>query len=599
MTLYNTIRSHLKDAQASSTVVDLGANNAFARKTTLLLFLSRLLIFKFCVNVPGSSATFTSARWILLQVCPHVLFKDIFNALFLKLLNLRHHRELDLSDFVRNVYEDAKERLVKRGCLPKIRDDTRLLVINDEAQFLGDQFNGSFKSASDWENSSRPLLSPILHAFRHVGEHQITLVTCGTGLSINILFWVQSSGSGLKDSSTNFEYVEFLGWTDLESIKAYVSRADLNERLPQDALAMLFEKFMGRFRPAIVAIEKIVEHSENVTWRALIEDTEDKLVAWEHRANKGNLCREVCRPHQKHKDARRNSILKSVETVPDILGFYFYRRFGRMKIINNDAVTVVDEPFVFKAAELKSLMDRLDAAAKGNLFERYMMTIFSETFKARRLSDWPHQPPNLDMCPALDGEVEIVGWRDPGLLQGTTHAIVSMEEFMDAYVNYQSMRNDMPVPPFFFPNHKPSGPDMVFFIRIDGRKVVPVFVQMKLHQSSVSLSKKFWNLALDTVSASCIRGHVKDFRDFCPDNIYISMVVAYPMTCSPFLPPVKVPKTDANGLQQVVIRVGDTNFGQIFPKDHVKFIDRLKNAGKRAADDIDSDDEGRSKKLRT
>ncbi|KAF9119661.1 hypothetical protein BGX30_003700, partial [Mortierella sp. GBA39] len=149
MTLYDTVRSHLKDVQAATTVVDLEANNAFARKTTLLLYLSRLLIFKFCVNVPGNSATYTSAIWILLQVCPHVLLKDIFNALFLKLLNLRHLRELDLSDFVRNVYEDAKERLVKRGCLPKIRDDTRLLVINDEAQFLGAQFHGSFKSTSD------------------------------------------------------------------------------------------------------------------------------------------------------------------------------------------------------------------------------------------------------------------------------------------------------------------------------------------------------------------------------------------------------------------------------------------------------------------
>ncbi|KAG0227747.1 hypothetical protein BGW41_003691 [Actinomortierella wolfii] len=74
--------------------------------------------------------------------------------------------------------------------------------------------------------------------------------------------------------------------------------------------------------------------------------------------------------------------------------------FGRMKIINNDAVTAVDEPFVFKVVEnyfnadfpglqmdLKSLMERSDAAAKGNLFERYMMTVFSDTSKARRFSD--------------------------------------------------------------------------------------------------------------------------------------------------------------------------------------------------------------------
>jgi hypothetical protein len=122
---------------------------------------------------------------------------------------------------------------------------------------------------------------------------------------------------------------------------------------------------------------------------------------------------------------------------------------------------------------------------------------------------------------------------------------------------------------------------------------------MKLHQSSASLSKKLWNLALDTVSAPCIQDHAKDFRNFCPDNIYISMAVAYPITCSPNLPPVQVPKTDANGVQQVVIRVGDSNFGKIFPRDHVMFIDRLKTAGKRTAGDIDSDDEDRPKKART
>ncbi|KAF8924627.1 hypothetical protein BGZ47_003799, partial [Haplosporangium gracile] len=445
--------------------------------------------------------------------------------------------------------------------------------------FHGDQFNGSFKSASDWEDSSRPLLSPILYAFRQVGEHQITLVTYGTGMSINALFWVQSVGSGLKDSSTNIEYMKFPGRTDLESIKAYVSRVRrcllddesrrvFDERLPQDALAMLFDKFVGRYRPAIVAVEKIVEHSENGTWRTLIVDTEDKPAAWEHRAIKGNLCRELCRLHQKHEDARRNSTMKSVETVLDILGFYLYRRcfwgehtlelgsvnaslvqsaFGRIKIINNDAVTVVDEPFVFKAVknyfnatdpglqtELKSLMDRSDAAADGSLFERYMMTVFSETFKRWRLSVWPHQPPILDMCPGLDGEVEIVGWRDPGLLQGTTHATVSMEEFMDAHVYHQSMRNDMLVPPFFFPSHKPSGPDMVFFIRIDGRKLIPVF------EAASELSHP----------------------------------------------------------HQEALKFGTGHgFGILHSGPyHVKFIGRLKEAGKRAADGIDSDDKDLSKK---
>ncbi|OAQ26803.1 hypothetical protein K457DRAFT_21798 [Linnemannia elongata AG-77] len=35
---------------------------------------------------------------------------------------------------------------------------------------------------------------------------------------------------------------------------------------------------------------------------------------------------------------------------------------------------------------------------------------------------WPHQPPISEMCAALVGKVEIVGWRKPGLEQGMTHS---------------------------------------------------------------------------------------------------------------------------------------------------------------------------------
>ncbi|KAG9064924.1 hypothetical protein KI688_003186 [Linnemannia hyalina] len=204
MTLHSTVQKHLNDTRDSPTA-DRQLNNAFARKITLLLFLSRLLVFKYCLGVPGCAETFTSARWTLLQVCPHVLLDDLFNVLFRKLRRLVDHGERYLSDYVSDAFEDVKGRLLGRGCQPTIKDDTRLLVINDEAQFLGDQFNGSFQSMSSSDESPRPLLSPILHAFRDIGQHQFTLVTCGTGLSINTLFWVQSSGSGLKDSSTTFE----------------------------------------------------------------------------------------------------------------------------------------------------------------------------------------------------------------------------------------------------------------------------------------------------------------------------------------------------------------------------------------------------------
>lgn len=95
-------------------------------------------------------------------MCPHVLFdKDIFNILFLNLLKLLQHTLRHILDLVRDVYEDAKGCIMKHGCLPRIKDDTRLLVVHDEAQFLGDHFSGSFQSMSSSDKSPPPLLSPI------------------------------------------------------------------------------------------------------------------------------------------------------------------------------------------------------------------------------------------------------------------------------------------------------------------------------------------------------------------------------------------------------------------------------------------------------
>ncbi|KAF9278696.1 hypothetical protein BGZ68_008413 [Mortierella alpina] len=107
----------------------------------------------------------------------------------------------------------------------------------------------------------------------------------------------------------------------------------------------------------------------------------------------------------------------------------------------------------------------------------------------------------------------------------------------------------MPVAPFFLPKSHLSGPDLVFFIQVDGRKaIMPVFVQvMKLHQGSSNFSEKDWGDTLSTVSALKIDDHAKDFRKYCPVNVYSSMIVAYPIKWAEAL------WGDSSGVQQVVI----------------------------------------------
>ncbi|KAG9068230.1 hypothetical protein KI688_011825 [Linnemannia hyalina] len=145
---------------------------------------------------------------------------------------------------------------------------------------------------------------------------------------------------------------------------------------------------------------------------------------------------------------------------------------------------------------------------------------------------------------------------------------------------------------------KPSGPDMVFIIRIDGTRMVPDSAQLKLHQKSSSFSENNRKDALSTVSAPKIEGHAKNIRKYCQENVYISMIATYPTKRTLNLPALPDATIDSSGMQHVVIHVGDANFGDIFPKELVEFIDKLKNAGERSAGGDDGDGDDRTEKQR-
>ncbi|KAG0008302.1 hypothetical protein BGZ82_004755, partial [Podila clonocystis] len=177
------------------------------------------------------------------------------------------------------------------------------------------------------------------------------------------------------------------------------------------------------------------------------------------------------------------------------------------------------------------------------------------------------------------------------LHRGISHEHISMEGFMDAHVNNGSMLHGRAVPPFFFPKAKPSGPDIVFYIRVKD-KLFPVFVQLKLRQI---LSTSNIKAALKTVSAPMIETHVENFGNFCPtDNTYISMIIAYPATVVAKLRPRPNPQYNLRPrsdpkhkrLTQVRVVIDKSNIGQIFPQGHVDFLDGIKAPMKRQAVDM-------------
>lgn len=181
-----------------------GTNTVFAKNMTLLLFLSRLMILGYCLKVPGCRQTFSSARWALLQVCPNT-FRDVFMHLYMKLCNLTTARSVPISDLasiVRKEFESVREILAAHD-YPNFSSESKLRVVIDEAQILSDKSPTSFQS-SPTQGDLRPMLSPVLHAFRLVGfRDELTILYSGTGLTIRTLHWAMSSGDGIKEYGFN------------------------------------------------------------------------------------------------------------------------------------------------------------------------------------------------------------------------------------------------------------------------------------------------------------------------------------------------------------------------------------------------------------
>ncbi|KAF8922849.1 hypothetical protein BGZ47_005269, partial [Haplosporangium gracile] len=62
-----------------------------------------------------------------------------------------------------------------------------------------------------------------------------------------------------------------------------------------------------------------------------------------------------------------------------------------------------------------------------------------------------------------------------------SHNNITTHAFMEAHVKNGSKREDQNIPPFYFPAPHISGPDIMFYVKINGN-IYPVFVQLKLRQ---------------------------------------------------------------------------------------------------------------------
>ncbi|KAF9346583.1 hypothetical protein BGX26_001887 [Mortierella sp. AD094] len=340
----------------------------------------------------------------------------------------------------------------------------------------------------------------------------------------------------------------------------------VDDLIPPDAVNMLHKRLTGRFRPITTAIEGIIKTGTPSTWETVINFTEIMLTSWKEQCRRGNLCGELIRLEIKMTE--HPEYFRDLPSIWDALALFLFRynlldeteivlendahlieaAFGRIKLFGGMARTVLDEPFVLKAVKAffqerdpllldaaeRAMLHSTTPSVHGNMWETCMPPVFIETFKNRPLSSWP-------------------------LLNNNTLPD-SLADFMKAHVENRSKRGDQDIPPFYFPAPHVSGPDIVFYIKINDR-VYPVFVQLKLRQV---LEGSDIEKALATVSSHAVQEKMRKehekieeeqekmqkeqkmqqkkrkdstssnesvqsqpprLQDYCPTGVYISMVL--------------------------------------------------------------------------
>ncbi|KAI9236014.1 MAG: hypothetical protein BYD32DRAFT_35719 [Podila humilis] len=121
-----------------------------------------------------------------------------------------------------------------------------------------------------------------------------------------------------------------------------------------------------------------------------------------------------------------------------------------------------------------------NASVHGSMWETCMPPIFIETFKSRPLSSWPLLA-NSSLPNQLTGDVTIVGCNELQPKLAASHRNLTTQQFMKVHVENDSKQGNQDILPFYFPAPHVSGPDIVFYVRIN-EKIYPCFVQLKLQQ---------------------------------------------------------------------------------------------------------------------
>ncbi|KAF8925988.1 hypothetical protein BGZ52_006206, partial [Haplosporangium bisporale] len=164
-------------------------------------------------------------------------------------------------------------------------------------------------------------------------------------------------------------------------------------------------------------------------------------------------------------------------------------------------------------------------------------------------------------------------------------------EFMETHIKDESKHRIQDIPPFNIPTPHISGPDIVFYVQINGN-FHPCFEQLKIRQF---LEGSDVEKVLATVSSHAMQEKMdkeqekmqkdqKKQKQKAATGFGSNMVITYPTEIANFKVVRPDPKPELEGLQRVSIDIDDNNFPKIFPRRHVEFLDKLKGHKQRSED---------------
>ncbi|CAB4414550.1 unnamed protein product [Rhizophagus irregularis] len=612
---------------------DFEKNREIAVGIVRCAILARLLILRYCMK----NESFNKQRWLLIQVCQNIFGKiynyddDIFRVLMLKLIACP---PLSVTTLISEIYTKF--------------DKETFIIVLDEIQVLETVDKGKFRSRTN-EHEERSLLSPIVQAMKEpassVSDNRC-FIPCGTGLGILSLEEVLNTGI-LKPETDILKFTEFGEWQNIDDVKNYISKlVELTDHDYNDLYYRFRGRFRPIVTCVEdIIMGKSVNNVVDGNWNLLTKHETSKQSLYKQLS--GIIERE--RPNHVKKINVLNLYKKVALVYYYSGSPFLFTNidqmsivesgFGRLRFVNpptksdlkkicdddnmleissvdaesmfpayageNSLVAYVDEPFAIVALsnffknngelpdEILEIMSiASNPSACGTLWQTYIPKEFEQMFNGEV---------NVSMMPIFS---EIAKKYDlPAFCIGSPKLVKSSKQSMPLTKNATTSgytlnefftESSDERPAFFIPDDR-CGPDLIFFVKFEEVEV-PVFVQIKLRYSIKTIAG-----ALSTIEPNLFYKNkngvmhqeesnkpiIEKIKKRC-ENGFIGILVAYPADVrqESFVTNGPNGRYELRASQDKLIGIIDQeNASTVFHKDHLRFLDVLKNTMKRKKTD--------------